>query len=212
MHYLGRLEHSRIVSTSSPIIELGDDFLTGDECDHLIKHARFHAVPSTVVNNDTGDRVESVTRQSYTAFFPPTVSPVCDISDKLNNLFGWEVSRHFENFQLTYYKKGGFYKTHLDGFPLKNPGSKVHLDKQGQRLVTILIYLNTPMEGGATSFPNLGISVIPVRGRILCFSNASMDNEGQFDVDINSAHKAEIVSEGEKFILTTWIREQAWDV
>jgi len=43
--------------------------------------------------------------------------------------------------------------------------------KGGQRMVTCLLYLDEPEEGGATSFPNLDMEVIARKGRMLLFHN-----------------------------------------
>lgn len=188
---------------ADPEIRLYDDFLSQPECDKLIHLAKTHATPSTVVNRQNGVREENVARKSKTAFFERTSPLIEDVSKRLHEWFTIP-EEHFENFQLTYYETGGFYKAHYDYFRPNDPGSLPHLELGGQRLLTFLVYLNKPKGGGYTSFPNLGLAALPNRGRLLVFENVDKDRNPH----PNSVHQADIVSEGEKFILTTWVRER----
>jgi predicted nucleic acid binding AN1-type Zn finger protein len=68
-----------------------------------------------------------------------------------------------------------------------------------------LVYLNEPIRGGTTDFPNLGISVIPKIGRILIFHNVF---EGTNNLHPNSLHAGMPVIEGEKYAFNLWFRQQ----
>ena len=72
-----------------------------------------------------------------------------------------------EAFQLAYYPPGTYYQPHYDYFPVEQPGSKVALDRGGQRLLTFMVYLNEVPEGkgGETSFVNADVKVRPELGR-----------------------------------------------
>lgn len=68
------------------------------------------------------------------------------------------------------------------------------------RYATILVYLRDVERGGETVFPELGISVRPVKGRALVWN--SMDSEG--NCDPTTIHKAKRVESGHKIILQRW--------
>ena len=62
---------------------------------------------------------------------------------------------------------------HQDYRPHTDCGGNKHNDRAG----TLLVYLGDVEEGGETSFPVLGISVKPKRGRAVMFG--SLDSEGR---------------------------------
>jgi prolyl 4-hydroxylase len=43
----------------------------------------------------------------------------------------------------------------------------------GQRIWSIMVYLNEVEEGGGTAFPELEIEVIPERGKLLAWNNVT---------------------------------------
>jgi len=103
------------------------------------------------------------------------------------------------------YRAGEEFTWHYDEIP------KSQLDNGGQRIATLLIYLNTLEEGqgGATVFRDLDspsgnqLKVIPKRGNALLFFPASKDGEP----DDRTLHKGEL-SKSEKVIAQCWIHER----
>jgi prolyl 4-hydroxylase len=113
-------------------------------------------------------------------------------------------SENGEVLQIQKYEVGGRFDAHSDYFDPSNPGSQSHLQRGGQRVATIIYYLNDVEEGGSTVFPNLGIRVRPERGAALYFHNCDPVNHNPI---INSLHGGEPVTAGVKWIVTKWIRE-----
>ena len=68
------------------------------------------------------------------------------------------------------------------------------------RFATVLVYLQDVKEGGETKFPLLGISVKPVKGRLLVWNNMRPDGT----CDPTSIHNAAKVINGRKFIIQRW--------
>jgi len=62
-------------------------------------------------------------------------------------------AEHQEGLQVLQYVDGQEYKAHVDAFYDNYGQSK---DTGGQRVLTMLMYLSTPQEGGETTFPNAG--------------------------------------------------------
>jgi len=88
--------------------------------------------------------------------------------------------------QLIRYKAGGLYVPHKDS---SEDPSEVAF---ASRYFTVLCYLNSNFEGGRTSFPGLNYTATPAPGRTLVFPSQYV-------------HSAVPVSQGEKFVLLTWL-------
>ena len=72
----------------------------------------------------------------------------------------------------------------------------------GQRVATLVLYLNAPAQGGATTFPDVGLEVTPHPGHAVFFSYARPDP------DTRTLHAGAPVHAGEKWIATKWLRER----
>nr|XP_045593803.1 prolyl 4-hydroxylase subunit alpha-2-like [Procambarus clarkii] len=100
------------------------------------------------------------------------------------------------------YGIGGHYDAHVDFFDLQNKS----MDKtphQGDRLATMLFYLNEVEAGGSTVFPMLGLEVPPTAGSALFWFNIKRSGLG----DYSTVHAACPVLLGEKWIANLWIHE-----
>ncbi len=87
-----------------------------------------------------------------------------------------------------------------------DPGSAVHLAKGGQRVSTMVIYLNDVEEAGETTFPDVGLSVTPKKGAAVYFEYCNSQNQ----VDPLTLHAGAPVAAGEKWIATKWMRQRRY--
>jgi prolyl 4-hydroxylase len=102
-----------------------------------------------------------------------------------------------EDLQLLRYEKGQFYRTHHDYIPHQ-------VDRQcGPRILTFFLYLSDVEAGGGTNFPNLGITVMPKRGRALLWP--SVLNSNPLKKDGRFMHQALDVEDGVKYAANAWI-------
>ncbi len=83
--------------------------------------------------------------------------------------------------------------------------SRLKAGGAGQRLRTVIAYLNVPGAGGETAFPLLGQTIKPQLGHVLRFDN--VDGDGR--INENSLHAGLPVKQGLKWICTLWIRQNA---
>jgi hypothetical protein len=60
---------------------------------------------------------------------------------------------HMELPQVGLYQPGQLYAPHFDAVEPSAPSGRLFLANGGQRIATLLCYLNTPSSGGRTSFP-----------------------------------------------------------
>ena len=134
-------------------------------------------------------------------FFDVSENPLCSrIEARIAALLNWPVD-HGEGLQVLRYRPGAEYKPHYDYFDPAQPGTPSILRRGGQRVATLVIYLNAPARGGATVFPDAGLEVAPVKGNAVFFSY------DRADPATLTLHGGAPVQEGEKWVATKWLRE-----
>lgn len=183
-------------------IVLFDSFLSDEECDALILSATPKMTRSLTVNNATGESELNDVRTSQGCFFRRGENElVSRIEERIAKLVNWPLS-HGEGIQILCYAPGAEYKPHYDSFDPNFAGSASILRRGGQRVGTVVMYLNNPPKGGSTTFPNLGLEVSPRKGSALFFAyHAGHD-------DKYALHAGTPVVEGEKWVATKWLRQR----
>jgi prolyl 4-hydroxylase len=191
---------------ASPQVQLFQQLLTDDECDALVALSRGRLARSPVVNPDTGDENLIDARTSMGAMFQVAEHPlITRIEARIAAVTG-VPAEHGEGLQILNYKPGGEYQPHFDYFNPQRPGEARQLSVGGQRIATLVIYLNTPEAGGATAFPRVGLEVAPVKGNAVYFSYLLPDGT----LDERTLHAGLPVASGEKWIATKWLRERPY--
>lgn len=188
-----------VVNTQPPIFCV-DNFLTEFECDFLIHHAQDSFGPAPVVGKGAGE--VSPSRTSSTCYLAREDLP--DILRKVSCLTGKPVE-HCELPQVGRYWPSQQYLQHYDAFDMSTEDGRRFAANGGQRTITVLIYLNTVVRGGATRFPSLNLDVQPVRGMALIFFPATVD--GLLD---KMALHAAMPAIDTKFVSQVWIRQSAY--
>jgi prolyl 4-hydroxylase len=186
----------------NPTLALLEGVVSADECDALIALARPRLQPSTVVDPDSGHDVVASYRASFGMFFRPAEN---DLVARLERRFS-EVMRlpleHGEGIQVLRYEAGGGTAPHHDFLAPTNVANQASLARSGQRVSTLITYLNDVEAGGETSFPLGGWSIAPHRGHSLYFESCTPTGE----IDPQSLHAGNPVTRGEKWIATKWMR------
>lgn len=205
---LGRNEEShassvltlRALSTTPAAYEIRN-FLSDEEADHLIELGGGKVERSTIQSNT------SKVRTSRNAWLPRKSSPVTErISRRAADLLGveehilWDDGSkggHAESMQLVHYQPGQQYEAHFDW----------QASAAGTRFATVLIYLNSPPDGGWTAFPRANtpepLLVQPVKGTAVLFYNMLPNG----NADVYSVHAALPTRTGEKWLANLWV----WD-
>jgi prolyl 4-hydroxylase len=109
---------------------------------------------------------------------------------------------HAEFLQVLRYRRGEEFRLHVDYFNESGAGSYQSLADGGQRAQTVLAYLNEGYAGGSTRFPELQLDIQGEPGDLLHFHNLRSDGIG----DRASLHAGMPVLDGEKWLLSQWIR------
>ena len=72
--------------------------------------------------------------------------------------------------------------------------------------MTIFLYLNDVEAGGGTNFPELDITVMPKKGRVLIWP--SVIDEDPDEVDGRTEHQALAVEAGVKYGANAWLHQR----
>jgi prolyl 4-hydroxylase len=110
----------------------------------------------------------------------------------------------FEPVNVLNYQVGQQYEPHYDFLNPDQPALARTLALQGQRVATVLTYLNGDYEGGETRFPELDWSFKANAGDALLFFN--VDKAGR--PVAKSLHAGLPPARGEKWLLSQWIRDK----
>lgn len=194
-------EVSVLANMHNPRVIVFGDLLSPDECDEIIALAQARLERSQAVQTDTGGSEVHPARTSEGMFFKRGEYPVCSrVEARFAELMQWPLE-HGEGLQVLRYGPGAEYKPHYDYFDPALPGSASILKRGGQRVASLVCYLNTPLRGGATVFPDVQLAVSPVRGNAVFFSYDRAHSSTR------TLHGGAPVIEGEKWVLTKWVRE-----
>lgn len=194
-----------VMSMREPRVVVFAGLLSDDECDEIVALARERLARSHTVDTTTGDSEVNSARTSEGMFFARGEHPVCArLEARIAALVNWPLENG-EGLQVLRYQPGAEYKPHYDYFDPAQSGTPVILKRGGQRLATLIAYLNTPSRGGATIFPDVKLEVAPVRGHAVFFSY------DRPDPTTRSLHGGAPVLEGEKWIVTKWLRQGRFD-
>jgi prolyl 4-hydroxylase len=198
----GDCEVRAVVVAQQPALVVLDDFLSDEECRALIEQAAPRMSRSRTVDVQTGGEETHQSRTSQGMFFERGESELISrIEARIGHLLGWPV-QNGEGLQVLRYAPGAEYLPHFDYFDPAAAGTPAILQRGGQRVATLVMYLHEPEAGGATVFPDAALSVLPKRGSAVFFSYS------QPHPDSLSLHAGAPVLSGEKWIATKWLRER----
>ncbi|PWA50233.1 Oxoglutarate/iron-dependent dioxygenase [Artemisia annua] len=217
----GRLDRWVEIISWEPRAVIYHNFLSQEECEHLINIAKPHMEKSTVVDSVTGKSKDSRVRTSSGTFLDRGQDETVRAIEKRIADFTFLPVEHGEGLQVLHYEVGQKYEPHYDYF-LDDYNTK----SGGQRMATVLMYLSDVEEGGETVFPSAkgnfsavpwwnelsecgkeGLSVKPKMGDALLFWSMKPDAT----TDPSSLHGGCPVIKGNKWSSTKWIRVNEYD-
>lgn len=213
----GRLPMKITLLHESPPVLVIDNFFTPEECQATERVAfstdknDLLSVRPVQVDSKTFELSQSTrTSTSWFCYY----HQVPHLLAKCHSMLGIALEQ-MEEPQIVRYQAGQEFSWHYDEVPLPQ------LSNGGQRLATLLVYLNTVTDsfnqhaGGATVFRDLldrhgnQLAVHPVQGRALLFFPALANGQP----DDRTLHRGEMVSSSasvEKRIIQMWIHQRAY--
>ena len=197
----GDREVGVVMSMFNPRVVVFSGLLSSEECDEIIALAQARLARSETVQTATGSSEVNEARTSQGMFFDRGEHAVCArLEARIAALTNWPVDNG-EGLQVLRYGPGAEYKPHYDYFDPEQAGTPTILKRGGQRVASLVCYLNTPAQGGATVFPDVQLDVAPVRGNAVFFSY------DRAHPVTKTLHGGAPVIEGEKWVATKWVRE-----
>jgi len=193
VHVLFALEHPRVIGL--------EGLLSDDECSALIEAATVRMSRSLTVESASCTSTAHVARTSFGMFFQRGENIVVQrVEERIARLVSWPVERG-EGLQVLNYQAGAQYLPHYDYFDPAASAAFANSQCGGQRVATVVVYLNDPIAGGETSFPQAGLVVAPRRGNAVFFSYPTPSPETK------TLHGGEPIVTGEKWVATKWLRQ-----
>ncbi len=175
--------------------------------DALINVAAPLVQRSKIIDARTGEaRADPMRNSAHVTFGPRNHDHVVEALERCISSAAGTPALNGEFLQILRYRVGEEFRPHVDYFNESAAGAYRSLADGGQRSQTVLIYLNEGYTGGDTRFPMLQISIQGRRGDMLQFHNVNAQGLG---VE-TSLHAGMPVEAGEKWLLSQWIRSDAY--
>lgn len=191
---------------NAPRVSTVRGFLGPRACEWLIGRSRGRVSPAMVFDPDKGGaRRESA--RSNSAFEIPFADldlVTVALRARIAAMVGVPTGA-LEPVQVLHYAPGQTFARHYDFLDTAVPGYAADVAARGQRIATVLIYLNDGYEGGETDFPMVGLAFKGQPGDALLFANVDADGRP----DRQTLHAGLPPTSGEKWLLSQWIRDRA---
>ena len=185
-----------------------DDFLSETKCRDILEELKYVAWQPSLTyrkqadgsrrNQLTEHRVSETAHQEW--FGGKLNTMLRQIEMRLQRLFAVE-SANLEYWQATNYRRHGKFDYHLDA-------GYWSTHYAGERILTFLLYLNTPLKGGGTHFRALDVSVESKVGRLLVWENLFPNG----NCNHRMIHSATPLLSGRKTTLVTWQRQRKFRI
>ena len=175
------------------------DVLTPNECQYIIDKAAPMFTQSTVVGIEGADS----SRTSQTAWISKT-DPVAQkvFAKALEHTD--KTLAECEDLQVVKYEPNTYYREHHDSCCDGSPGCIDFEKEGGQRVATLLVYLNSNFTDGETHFPNLDLKLKADPGSAILFRPLGSD---EAKCHPKALHAGLPISSGVKYVCNAWVRE-----
>ncbi len=194
----------RRIECEEPRIESMARFLPPQVCDYVIGMAAPKMSRGKVVDEQGGESIRKARSNAVMTF------GLAD-SDFLLELVNLRTARaagmppeNAEGLGVLHYLPGESYAPHSDFIP-DTPANAAQLALRGQRVRTLLVYLNEQFTGGETVFPLLNLRFKPPAGAALAFHNVNARGKASS----RSLHAGMPPTSGEKWLISKWFRTKS---
>jgi hypothetical protein len=196
---------SGVTLSREPLVRSFPALVSAPICEWLIAQSRNGLERALVFDAAAGRDIVDHTRTNSAASFHLGSADVVHIALQYRMAAACGLPPHnFEGPAVLHYAVGEEIKNHFDFVDPGTPNYASVIEKQGERVVTFLVYLNDDYEGGETDFPRLGVRHRGSRGEGLMFVN-SRPTGGP---DERMVHAGLPPVRGEKWIVSQFVRNR----
>jgi prolyl 4-hydroxylase len=194
------------VKSAEPRVHAFPGFIRPEICEVLIAMTAGRLVPAKVYDPIRREDIVIAHRNNTVATFDinsvelvhslvqARMSAACGVPDRM-----------FEAPSILHYFPGEQIQNHFDFVDPKSTNDyAAEIARNGQRVITFLLYLNDDYDGGETAFPDLGIVHKGRTGEGLFFVNAHAD----LSPDMRMVHAGCPTTRGEKYIISQFVRSR----
>lgn len=175
------------------------NFITQNDCHQIMNYAGGRLEDSEII----GGKVKSV-RNSQQCWIPknnPLAKPIFERVSRMYNI----PFENAEDLQVVRYLPNQYYNEHHDSCCDSNSQCDNFAKRGGQRIITVLIYLNSGFADGETYFKNLDLKVKPPAGDAIVFFPLAQNSNKCHPLAL---HAGMPVTSGTKWIANVWFRER----
>ncbi|MGI4881115.1 MAG: 2OG-Fe(II) oxygenase [Janthinobacterium lividum] len=193
------------IRSARPRVTSFPNLLPAAVCDALIERSRSRLVRAEVIDPTSGRPIVEKTRTNRLATISLFDSDLLSIVVQERLAAAASVpTTTLEAMSVLNYLPGEQSRPHFDFIDPQAPSYGAEITQLGQRVATILVYLNDSYKGGETSFPELGIDHRGKRGDALLFFN--VDATGA--PDRRTVHAGRPPLSGQKWVVSQFIRSR----
>jgi prolyl 4-hydroxylase len=174
------------------------NLLSKEECDKIIQYSNDKLIDSEVVSGK-----DIKIRNSKQTWIKKDDVMIKDIIDRIVKQVGHNLE-NAEDLQVVRYGPDQYYNEHHDSCCDENGACKEFIKRGGQRILTVLIYLNEGFTDGETYFKNLNLKIKPNVGDAIVFHPLAKDSN---KCHPHALHAGLPVTKGQKWIANLWFRE-----
>jgi prolyl 4-hydroxylase len=190
--------------SASPLVRSYPEFATPRMCRWFIERARGRLSRALVYEAISREVMARPTRTNTAAAFNLVDTDLVFVLAQLRMSACLGIPlRHFEAVTVLHYDVGEEITEHYDFIDPNLPDYQQQIAQQGDRVVTVLVYLNDDYGAGQTAFPRLGIDHKGTRGEAVYFVNA-----GNGRADTRTLHAGRTPAGGEKWIISQFVRDR----
>jgi len=174
-----------------------------DHCNQIMAYCVDKLQDSQVI----GGKMPQI-RNSKQCWIPknnPLAKPLYDIITKIYNL----NIENAEDLQVVRYQPGQYYNEHHDSCCENSEKCEQFTKNGGQRILTVLIYLNNDFDDGETYFRVLDKKIKADPGNAIVFHPLATNTNKCHPYAL---HAGLPVTRGEKWIANLWFRERPFNV
>lgn len=194
------------VTHARPRIAVVEGFASPEICDWLIERARPRLSRAAIYDRESGESRPDEARTNSNAYFrmPESDLVLLFVRARIAAITGLPTGA-MEATAVLHYQVGEVFSHHHDYLDPALPAYAQELAEGGQRLLTLLLYLNEDFDAAETDFPHIDWKYKGRKGDAVFFWNVDL----QGVPDPLTLHAGLAPTRGEKWLLSQWIRARA---